>query len=174
MLPLVSAIQKHVAVVAIGPSTVRGQGASGVVAAAQGYLASLALDEFGVREKAEFDRSLETATAKLVTSFPKQARSWGLARKCLNIFLRDAFYNAFLAPKYGLSASESFYEVPLDGVVAKELRRHAGRKRLPTWPGVKHLTPAVSETYQKYALELSRSWGISRVNLDTYLWVEGR
>jgi len=62
--------------------------------------------------------------------------------------------------------------VPLDGVVARALRKLAEPSKLPTWPGVKHLQPSTSEIYQAYALELSRKWRIDRVYLDTYIWVE--
>jgi hypothetical protein len=64
--------------------------------------------------------------------------------------------------------------LPLDGVVARALRKLAEPEKLPIWPGVKHLTPATSEIYQAYALELSRKWRIDREYLDTYIWVENR
>lgn len=171
-LPLIAAIQKHVAVFAVGPATVRGQGARGVVAAAQEFLAEVSLRSFARGTEASFRRSLDSATEDLARSFPKPARSWGLARKCLNIFLRDAFYNSHLCPRYHLELAKAFYEVPLDGVVAGALRSLAKPRRLPTWPGVKHLQPPVSEIYQAYALELSREWKIDRIYLDTYIWVE--
>jgi len=171
---LTSAIQKHVATVSISPSTVRGQGAPGVVAVVRDHLASLRLSRFRVSDRGAFRRSLEGATQDLVSALPAAARSWGLARKCLNVFLRDSFYNARLVSEFGLGVAEPFFEVPLDRIVAKELRRHAGRGLLPIWPGVRHLTADMSEVYQAFALELSASWGIARVYLDTYLWVEGR
>ena len=171
-LPLIPAIQKHVAVFAIGPATVRGQGARGVVAAAREFLAELPLRSFARSTEASFRRSLDSATEDLALSFPKPARSWGLARKCLNIFLRDAFYNSHLAPRFHLELAKPFYEVPLDGVVARALINLAEPKTLPVWPGVKHLQPPTSEIYQAYALELSRNWRIDRVYLDTYIWVE--
>jgi hypothetical protein len=173
MLPLISAIQRHVAVASTGPSTVRGQG-PGVSVAAREFLAVLPLRSFSAATEAYFRSSLDEATNDLVNSLPASARSWGLARKCLNIFLRNSFYNAHLASEYDLQASESFYEIPLDRIVARELRKRAGRNRLPRWPGVKHLEFSVSESYQTYAFELARAWNIRRVYLDTYLWVEGR
>jgi hypothetical protein len=174
MLPLISAIQRHVATVAIGPSTVRGQGAAGIAHAARGYLAVLPLNRFRVSDNALFRRALDTATTELKSALPRKAQSWGLARKCLNIFLRDSFYNAHLLKRYGLSAADSFFEIPLDAKVARKLRRFAGRGKLPPWPGVKKLRPEVSDTYQASALDLSTSWRIERVYLDSYLWVDGR
>lgn len=174
MLPLIPAIQRHVAVFAVGPATVRGQGAKGVVAAAQEFLSEVPLRSFARGTEASFRRALDSATEDLALSFPKPARSWGLARKCLNIFLRDAFYNSHLAPRFNLERAQEFYELPLDGVVARALHDLAGPKKLPPWPGVKHLYPVTSETYQAFALALSRKWKIDRVYLDTYIWVENR
>ena len=64
--------------------------------------------------------------------------------------------------------------MPLDGVVARALHELAGPKKLPRWPGVKHLYPVTSGAYQAFALELSREWTIDRVYLDTYVRVENR
>ena len=173
-LRLTPAIQRHVAVFAVGPATVRGQGAKGVVAAAQEFLAELPLRAFAKSIESSFRNALDSATEDLALAFPKPARSWGLARKCVNVFLRDAFYNSHLCPLYDLDRARPFYEIPLDGVVARALLRLAGPKRLPVWPGVKHLQPVTSEAYQEFALELSRRWKIDRVYLDTYIWVENR
>jgi hypothetical protein len=174
MLPLIKAIQARTAAVAISPSAVRGQGEAGVVDAARDYLADLNLHRFGTPEGRIYRRSLDRATDELQTALPAKARSWGLARKCLNIFLRDAFYTCYLRDAYDLGLAEEWYELPLDSVVAKEMRKEAGRGVLPWWPGVKYLQQGVSETYQAYALAMATRMGISRAHLDTYLWVEGR
>jgi hypothetical protein len=91
----------------------------------------------------------------------------------LNIFLRDCFYNAYLRSAYGLAVAERWFEVPLDRVVAVGLKENL-TMALPRWPGVKRVTPELSSTLQDAALLLSTEWGITRVHLDTYLWVEGR
>jgi hypothetical protein len=174
MLPLIEAIQRHVAIVAISPSAVRGQGAGGVVACATEFLAVLPLRPFGVNIDTAFNKVLDEATDTLKGRLPEPARSWGLARKCVNIFLRDAFYNLYLSNEYQLAKAAPYYEVPLDSVVSYALRKHAHPRRLPTWLGVKHLTPETSGAYQTFALELSHKWNIERVYLDTYLWVENR
>jgi hypothetical protein len=174
MLPLRAAIQRHVAIVAISASTVRGQGIGGVVAAARSFLAVLPLQPFGASSEGSFRKALDEATSNLLNSLPKPAQSWGLARKCMNIFLRDSFYNSHLAKAHQLAAAAPSYEVPLDGVVARALWKLAPRNQLPTWLGVKHLLPAVSEIYQSFALDLSHKWKIDGVYLDTYLWVDWR
>jgi hypothetical protein len=91
----------------------------------------------------------------------------------LNIFLRDCFYNAYLRDAYGLAVAEPWFEVPLDRVVADGLKENLDVV-LPRWPGVKRVTPDLSARYQDGAMSLSRDWGITRVHLDTYLWVDGR
>src|SRR5712692_4621994 len=93
-MPLIEAIQRRAAVIAIGPSTVRGQGASGIVKAVSEFLAVLSLRPFAVSEAGRFRAALNSSTDDLVRTLPSKARSWGLARKCLNIFLHDAYYNS--------------------------------------------------------------------------------
>jgi hypothetical protein len=172
-LPFVTAVQRRVAAVSIGPSTVRGRGNTGVASTAQQFLASLPLARFSVADGGAFRTELDSATEQLRNSFPEGAQFWGLARKCLNVFLCDAFCNLYLHREYRLAVAERFFEVPLDSIVAKALRRHQ-RRALSAWPGVKYLTPAVSDVFQGVALDLAGTMGITRVHLDIFLWVEGR
>ncbi|HEX4608723.1 MAG TPA: hypothetical protein VH092_11020 [Urbifossiella sp.] len=174
MNPLIKAIQARTAAVAISPSTVRGQGEGGVVDAAREFLTELDLHRFGVGDAETFRAALREATNELKAAFPAKARSWGLARKCLNIFLRDALYTCYLRDEYDLALAEEWYELPLDSVVVKAMKKKAPRRSLPQWLGVKHLTPDDSTKYQVYALTLAEKMGITRAHLDTYLWVEGR
>src|SRR4051794_30529212 len=100
---LIQAVQRRVAEVAIGASTVRGQGAKGVAAAARQVLAGVPLRAFAAADPAAFRSVLDDATIRLMRALPEAARSWGLARKCLNVFLRDALYNVYLAAEFGLA-----------------------------------------------------------------------
>ena len=170
---ILSAIQCMVARSAIGASTVRSQGASGVAAAARTYLGSINLAHFSSAEPIAFHRVLDQETERLATSLPRAARSWGLARKCLNIFLREAFYNAFLQARYHLSAAEKLYELPLDGIVAKALRSRANGK-LPPWPGVRNLKRNTSIEYQAVAEKLAAKEGVARIHLDAIYWAMER
>lgn len=108
-----------------------------------------------------------------MVQLPRAARSWGLARKVLNIYLRDCYYNAYLRRAFGRRVRETWFEVPLDRVVADGLRAHCDMSQ-PRWPGVKRLTAEESEQYQAAAAWLCARWGVTRVHLDTYLWVDGR
>lgn len=170
---LTRAIKTRTAVVAVGPSTARGQGARGVVGALRTALDALPLARFSKSGHSSFINSLDASTHSVMIALPRPARSWGLARKCLNIFLRDCFYNAYLREAYGLAIAEPWFEVPLDRVVAEGLRENL-TVALPRWPGVKRVTPELSALYQDAASLLSQDWGIARVHLDTYLWVTGR
>ena len=170
---LARAIKTRVAIIAVGPSTARGQGTSGVVAALRTALDRVHLEKFATARQKRFAAALESSTERVRAALPRPARSWGLARKCLNIFLRDCFYNRFLCEAHDLGVAEAWFEVPLDRAVADGLNANSG-SGLPTWPGVKRLTPDISALYQYEASSLSRTRGISRVHLDTFLWVANR
>jgi hypothetical protein len=137
-------MQQYIAVTTIGTSTLRKQGASGVIEAAQKYLAVVDLSAFSAGNENDFLAALNAQTEQLRTALPAGAQNWGAARKALNLFLRDICYNRFLGEHHGLAAAEDWMEIPLDGVVARELKRLAGRGKLPQWPGLKKLTAAVS------------------------------
>ena len=170
---LIGALVEREAQIAIGPSTARGQG-RGTVKALRAALGRIPLIDFAVSTAAQFDRVLDRHTRLVQRRLPRRVSSWGLARKCLNIFLRDCYYNAFLKRHYRLHKAEREFEVPLDSLVAKELKWLFPRGALPRWPGVKHLRRAESDEFQEAARQLSKSWGITRVHLDTFLWVRGR
>lgn len=71
----------------------------------------------------KFDLTLDELTEKLRKKMPKGARHWGAARKCLNLFFRDALYNFYLREAYGLAKFEGVLEIPLDSYVGQALRR---------------------------------------------------
>ena len=164
-------IQHHVARLSVGASAARGQGVPDVVRKARSYLAAdLPLRRFGVRGARSFNAALDRETVRLQRVLPRGAQSWGMARKLLNIFLRNALYTGYLREAYHLDAAKELYEVPLDSIVAKELRRGVGRGELPRWPGVKYLRREVSDQYQAEALRRAGELGTERVHLDAYWW----
>jgi len=148
---LTKAIKTRTAVVAVGPSAARGQGARGVVGALRTALDAVPLARFSRSRQSSFAGSLEASTRQVMTALPRPARSWGLARKCLNIFLRVCFYNAYLRDAYGLAVTEAWFEVPIDSVVALGLKKHLA-VALPRWPGVKRVTPDLSARYHEGAV----------------------
>ena len=168
-VPFLQAVQTRAARIACSVSATRGQGA-GVVASGREFLAQLPLAQFAVSRPNLFQQRLDETTQMLCRAFPKTSRSWGLARKVLNIFLRDALYTTYLSEKFSLCRAEQYFEVPLDSITARHLCQAAGRGALPRWLGVKHLTPQASAAYQAFAAEYGASHGIARAHLDTYWW----
>jgi len=164
-------VQHRAARVAVTASATRGQGAD-VVDCARDFLVGLKLARFGTHDPRGFARLLDADTERLRACLPKRAARWGLARKLLNIFLRDSLYTSYLARQYGLVAAERLLEVPLDSITAKRIRREAPALALalPRWRGVRHLDPDRSAAYQEAALVIARQRGIARVHLDADWW----
>lgn len=162
-------IQAHVARAALPPSSVRGKGSAGVAKAGRAFLRRLDLAPFGRAGADRFAASLDTATEELRRALPRDGRSWGLARKMLNLFLRDALYTTHLERRYGLSVNEAHFELPLDKFTGSELVRLAEGK-LPSWPGVRALRRQESARYQEAALEHARKARVARVHLDALWW----
>ena len=129
---------------------------------------SVNLARFATRDRAAFDRALNGHTRRLMAKFPERGASWGLARKLLNIFLRDCLYTRYLSERYGLASAVRLFEIPLDSITAKRIRER--KPDLPRWRGVRHLDPEVSAAYQAAALLEAKRKRTSRVHLDAYWW----
>ncbi len=167
------AIQRYIAVTSVGASAVRGS-PSGTADAARDFLALVPLRQLGVSQQRVFATRLDRLTEELRRSLPPGRKHWGLSRKLLNIFLHNALYNHYLRSKYRLDRAENFFEVPMDSLVARALRRDAHPQELSRWPGLNRLTPSQNEMYQRRAATLARSMNIARVHLDAILWVQER
>jgi hypothetical protein len=166
-------IQEWIAKTSITASSLRNQGSAGVHSVAREYLARLPLSELKGMDARGFEEFLDSHTARLTRQLPENARHWGAARKALNLFLRDALYNSYLCAAYDLQRCECFMEIPLDSQVAQALRKRRGASPLPRWPGIKHLTPQVSEEYQSRAAEIAAEYGSAKVHLDIVFWRAG-
>lgn len=154
----------------MGPATVRGQRTGGVVEAARTYLATIDLRQFGTSSAPLFRRRLDRATETMARALPRGAQSWGVARKLLNIFLLQALYTHYLRKTFRLDRAEHLFELPIDSIIAKQLRGKAGRGALPRWRGVKRISPEVSIQYQAAAAAIAAARGIARVHLDAFWW----
>jgi hypothetical protein len=166
-----AALRSRIARVAVGPSTVRGNPA-GTAAAARRFLRRLRLQAFGARSRRDYQRALDGATRRLEAALPDGR--WGVARKVLNIYLRDCVYSAHLREAYGLARIEPFRELPLDAITAGKLRQCAGGHALPRWAGVRGVTPALSAAYQAVAITEAGARGIAPIHLDAIWWSEER
>jgi hypothetical protein len=112
-------------------------------------------------------------TVSLQKSLPEGAQHWGVARKVLNIFLRDALYTVYLREAFHLAEAERHFELPLDSVTGRQLCAAVG-EQLPRWSGVRHLTAELSERYQRHAALVADAHGTYRVHLDAYWWSVSR
>jgi hypothetical protein len=166
---LLKALQVRAARIAIGSSSMRGRGSKGVVKAGRAFLDDLPLADFGTSDPVRFRVALDRATMGLRRAFPKSSRYWGLARKGLNIFLRDCLYTVYLRKAYSLGSAEPYFEVPLDSLSGQELHK-AAAARLPRWRTVRGLTRELSDEYQDVAAHLADLRGIARVHLDVFWW----
>jgi hypothetical protein len=163
-------IHQYVARYSVSASAARGQRAPGLVGAARKYFSDVPLRSFAVTSESRFRRNLNRHTEQLRTELPRGGRSWGMSRKLLNIFLRNALYTGYLCERYHLDGAEDWYEIPLDSIVAERLRKEAEPRELPRWPGVKHLTPETSELYQAVARRTAKRLGVAPVHLDAVWW----
>ena len=171
---LLALIQRFTAVDAVGPSAVRGQRPK-TAKKIQGYLAKMNLRRIQRSSRRRFLRWVDLHTGRIQRNLGSSRKRWGVARKTLNLFLRSCFYNHDLREEYGLAKVGPWLEVPLDSVVARELRNDAGRGVLPRWEGVGRLKPKDSEEYQKHARAYATACKLpATVFLDNYLWLRGR
>jgi len=166
-------VHRYFANSAIGPSTLRKQGAPGVAKAARKFLRKLNISKLTDKQANEYQSWLDKKTDGLMKKFPKGAKNnWGAARKAINLLMVAAYFNKVLSRKYKLDKFKDVLETPLDGIAAKKLREFA-RKNLNLrlrFLGIKNLTPQVSEQFQNVASVYARQKGIHRAELDIILW----
>jgi hypothetical protein len=167
---LLSAMQRHVAQLAANGSSLRNQGAAGVVAVARDFLEHVELRRFVRGGERAFNSELDHVTELLCGRFPEKARNWGAARKVLNLFLRDCLYHRYLAEAYGLDRLQEWLEVPLDSQVAEALLKALPDLTLPAWPGIKRLTRSQSAQYQEAAVLAAEALQVARIDLDLWYW----
>jgi hypothetical protein len=167
-------LQRFLAGVAVTPSATRGN-APGARESIISSLSELPLPDFADPER--FTDTLDRWTHELrlcehrSSCFP--SIPWGTARKCLNIFLRDATYNSYTRKRYGLDAVEFLLEIPLDNDVAKGLQSDARRlnRTVSNWKSIITLTPAQNEEWQSVAEVIAASkYHTYRAHLDLIYW----
>ena len=165
---LLRALQYSTAHVSVSNSSMRGPGSAGAVTVARAHLGCLDLRPFGTRDRTWFRAELNRATNRLRKALPASVRHWGLARKVLNIFLRNCLYTVYLRERYRLDRAEPFFEVPLDSLTAKRIC--TSDDGLPRWHGVRALDYRTSKRYQNIAAGIAASKGILPVHLDAIWW----
>lgn len=174
---LINKLQRRIAQVSVGASALRNQGAKGIIEICREYFEnSVDLEEF--RKEVESDnykRYLDRNTKELLERFPENGKSWGAARKGLNLFFREVVYNFYLANHLGISADKeenrktlTRLEVPLDKDVATGLIEKF--PELPKWVSIRKLTKVESQIFQDAAFEYAEKLRIPRIHLDLEFW----
>ena len=178
--PDIKKIQERIANTSIGPSTLRNQGAPKVAEEARKFLSELPLMELKNITKEEFESWLNNKTEKLRYQLPEGAKNWGTARKALNIFLEEAFYNRFLAEYFGLDKLEAFLGLPLDSYTFEGLKGDKDGNKIDynfpqwPWPRIRYISSIQSEALQNYALELASFKSKARIYLDLDYWPKSK
>ena len=167
----IHSVQKFIAN-AFSIGIVRNMVPGGTLEIIREFLKKIDLAKISKKGPAQFPQVLNQLTEQLRREMPKGGRHWGMARKCLNLFFRDAVYNFYLRKEYHLAKFEKVLEIPLDSYVGHALRRQArdeGRD-VPPWRTVKGLTPEASAKFQAFALEIAKRRRTKRVHLDVFYW----
>lgn len=165
--------------ISVGASALRNQGAPGIVEAARVYFREeieLAKLFKALSSNKRYKKFLDTHTSNLLKTFPSKGKSWGAARKGLNLYFREVVYNKFISDYYGLpknmnkyNIAIAFLEVPLDRDVATGIRRDAGEE-LPKWKSIRDLDKRISDVYQNAAMAIAKEEGVARIHLDLKYW----
>ena len=183
--PSIEDVQRRVANTSIGASTLRSQGVD-AKKAKEFLWQELNLNKLKKLPKKDFKDWLDKETKLLMSEFkrkPDDKNNWGAARKVINIFLENAFYNRFLSEEYNLQRLEDILEVPLDGNVAEGLRKDwetylkehkmgPDLHKLPEWTTIKGLEEEDSDEFQTCAHKVARSQPNYRyrIYLDLKYW----
>ena len=167
-------IQQFVAVDAVGITALRNQGL-GVLRATREFLCNVDLRTVPTSSQQHYQEWLDSTTEAILAVLPVQNRPWGTARKALNLFMRACICEHHLRIAYGLDKVERWAEIPVDGVMARALKKEAGRGVLPLWRGLKHLKRVDHRPFQDFAIQYASSLGLpAPVYLDNYLWFTNR
>lgn len=168
-----SLFQERLSRITVTSSSARGQ-PEGTIAAAQDYLSGIDLSTLGkLNDSADFETVLEQWTTILCRRL--ESKSWGHARKFLNIFLYLCSKDFHIRMQYGLSRFDKVLEIPLDRHVAEGLVAferctvHGGKTKL-TWTKIGALDRQKNADFQAIASTLARQLNLHRAELDLKLW----
>ena len=139
------------------------------------FLYVLDLNKFKVKSKEKFNKALNEQTNELKRKLPDGAQNWGTARKALNVFLEEVFYNRILAAEFEFLNLENYLELPLDSKTVKCLKQRSREggyvnNNLGNFT-IRGLTLITSNKYQELAEKISKKEKVSsRIYLDLLYW----
>ena len=165
-----SKFQRRVANITIGNTTLRNQGA-GSAKIARKFLSNLSLKKFSeISEAEQFNLLLNNFTKDLKEKLPN--KSWGVARKALNIFLLECCLNKYISTNYDLDKIVEFLEVPLDNPNAERLKKEAKKQGIKLrWVNIKKLEGEDNAKIQEFASRLAKNeYNCPRAYLDLLFW----
>jgi len=177
------ALQTYVAAASVGPSTVRSYPGE-TKSICQRHLSSLNLRPLRQGSPSDFRTFLTRQTQSLIrklssnSALPIPESYFGVARKVVNIFLHNAYYNQFLCEHFSLWRHVESYEVPLDSKVARGIRadsRSLGLAFEPSWEwsSLRAFDASTNQRYQELARAIAESMATYRVHLDDYYYPGG-
>jgi hypothetical protein len=145
-----------------------GKNVSGMGSAAREFCSAIDLRD--LPQPLGYPNKLDKWTKKLQSKFPKGGQHWGTARKCMNIFMRDAIHHVQLRKAYpSLGTLENVLEVPLDRYVATGLlKEEEAVEYALDWDAIIRLTPDVHGRFQNLAEKVADRKKVARVDLDIY------
>jgi len=171
---ILTKFQNYIAHISIGPSTLRGH-KKGTMKNVINSLKEIPLNKLSkINNEEKFIEWLNKQTEKLVCKLP--GKSWGTARKTINVFLFHACHNVWLARNYQLRKIIPYLELTLDNYNAKKLKKYAEKEGIELkWKSIKCLTAEENEKFQKYARKYAKErYNLERCYLDVIFWPEGR
>jgi hypothetical protein len=170
---------RYVAEVSVGPSTTQSYKREGAFRYGD-FLRSRNLTSLFDKTEAEFTAWLNMQSTRLskhiVATKDPSVSTWGMARKILNIFLHNVYFNNVLHQGYQLERIEPYFEVPLDSDVVAWLLRVADETQIEFENpitgkfAVYKVTKTANESFQRLATKVARKFRTSRVYLDTYFY----
>lgn len=114
-----------------------------------------------------FKNFLDKKTEELSQLIP--SKSWGHARKFINIFLLKVEDSFLLAEKLkNHKKMKSLLEIPIDSKVAKRLA--SSYYDLPKFYSIKKVSPEINYKFQEAAKKAAKLMNLNRVELDDIFW----
>jgi hypothetical protein len=176
-------IRRYVAETSVGASTKRSYIVKGG-ARCQDLLYEIELSVLKGKTERQFGNWLERETNLLRAQLRRQRRkaygveTYGMARKILNIYLHNVYYNRPLCDEYALDAFEGALEVPIDRHVREWLFRIAEETvpQIEINPLIRNvqriweIDKKKNRCFQDLAVRAARQLGTTRVHLDAYFY----